>query len=160
MKDENCGKNIYFSLERITNCYILELMIVCLKCWLPSAGNSNCDKVLISVSLEEVPHQARHGEESWIEAGHLHHGPGNSDCDRSRYSISRVEVPNQDDHNTCWGRQARRMRCSCRNVSKLKVTTGCDTAVKMSQARVTRALSWRMTPEMSPSAEAESPGAT
>ena len=101
MKDEDCGKNIYFSQEAITNRYILELKIVLLKCRLPSAGNSNCDKVLMSVSLAEVPHQARQAAGSWAGAGHLHHGPGNSDCDRSRYSISRVEVPNQDDHNTC-----------------------------------------------------------
>ena len=67
-------------------------------------------------------------------------GPGNSDCDKSDRNLSLAEVP---DHTRILtgeleGWRAGELEGSL--VTKLKVTTGCDTVGEMSPARVTRAL--------------------
>ena len=57
------------------------------------------------------------------------HDPGNSDCDKTLKNISLAEVPDHDQ-------DPESLICvDCGSfLTKLKVTTGCDTTVEMSQA--------------------------
>ena len=101
--------------------------------WLPSPGNSNCDKVLMSVSLAEVPHLARPSShlvcwslmvvlkvilvtQTVIRLYRAYHWL------RYRTNIRILKLP------------VVRPISRWRIVTKLKVTTGCDTTVEMSQA--------------------------